>query len=106
MAQFVIDTATMGNNVIVAGVANKRIKVTSLVIVVAGAVTTQWLSGATALSGAMSFTTGGGYALALSPSIGLTKEAYLVTNTGDNLILALGGAVQVSGHGTWEFVTG
>ncbi len=102
MATFVIDTAVSGNNTIVAGVTGKIIRVTSLVLVCAGTVTVQWFSGATKLSGAMPFVANTGYALSSPPGLDANRQnPYLQTLAGDNLILALGGNVQVSGHGTY-----
>lgn len=108
MATFFIDTATSGNNTIIAGLPGKLIRLTSLVLVVAGAVTVQWLSGsaATELSGAMSLITGVPYSLSFSPAgmHGNRVNYYLSTVlAGDALILAIGGAVQVSGHGTFYY---
>ena len=107
MQTFVIDTATAGNNTIVPGVAGRRIKLTSLLLNVAGTVTVQWFSGTTKLSGPLTYLEGDGYTLSFAPpaSGGMEPQGYLITNAGDPLILALGGAVQVSGHATCTLET-
>ncbi len=88
-----VNTAVSGNTTVQAAVAGKKIRVCSYVLVATGAVTVQWLSTNTTLSGAMSLAANGGVA-----AIGEPSAVQFETPAGEALILALGGAVQVSGH--------
>jgi hypothetical protein len=101
-----IDTATNGDNIIVAAVTGKRIRVLGYVIVVNAAVACRWKSGAsTNLSGALPFgSQGQGIAVPLSapyvPAGGY--PSYFETAAGQGLVLNLSGAVQVSGHVSYD----
>lgn len=94
-----ISGATSGDNTLVAAVTGKKIKVLSLAIVAAGAVTVRFESGAggTALTGVMSIPANG--ILVLSPS--LPGYHHFETAAGSLLNMELGGAVQVSGYLTY-----
>jgi hypothetical protein len=85
-----IDISSTGT--IVSGVSGQVIRCYKAWLVAASAVTIQWKSGTTALSGAASLITGVPLVL---PADSLPWET---TNSGDDLILALGGSVQVSGQ--------
>jgi hypothetical protein len=78
-----------------------KIRVTSYVLVAAGAVTAQFNSGAgpTARSGAMSLITGTPLAVQ-----GSNETPVLECGAGEKLTLTLGGAVQVSGHLSYMLV--
>jgi hypothetical protein len=73
----VIDNASSGDNTVVAAVAGKRILVTSYTLVVAGALTVRWESGAsgTALTGQMQFAANGGTATAANTLLNLELSA-------------------------------
>lgn len=87
-----ISESTAASNEIVAGVASKSIRVISVVLVCAAAVTVTWEDeDGTNVSGAMSFPDNGGYSL--ENDAGLFQ-----TIPGKGLHLLSGGAVQVSGH--------
>lgn len=95
-----IDTAASGDTTIVRGVPGQKIKVVNYTLVAAAAVTARWLSGKatgqgqqTNLSGAMAFAANGGAAPTSQPAAHLFETAQ-----GQDLVLNLGGAVQVSGH--------
>lgn len=92
----VIDTATLGDNTIVAAVTGKRLIVLTYTIVTGGAVALRWKSAANSLSGAMSFAANGGVAPA-----GTVEAPLLQTNPGEALVLNLGAAIQTSGHITY-----
>jgi hypothetical protein len=89
----VIDTASSGDNTIVAADATKKIKVVSYSIVVSAAVSVRWKSGATSKSGAMAFAANGGIALA-----GNVNAPLFETAVNNALVLNLGSANQASGH--------
>lgn len=93
-----IDKATGAQHEIVAARDGNKIVVLSYLLVAAGAVTAQWESGSTDLTGAMTLATGVPNAL--------TNEEYGMFNTenGEALNLTLGGAVQVSGFVTYIYV--
>ncbi len=87
-----IDTAVTSTE-LVAAVAGQVISVLNYNIVAAGAVTAQFKSATTALTGAMSMITGVPIADA-----GDVQSPLFQTAKGEALNLTLGGTVQVSGH--------
>jgi hypothetical protein len=96
-----IDTASMGDNTIVAAVTGRRIRVVSYVLVAAGAVTAQWKDSAAAtvkLAGAMSLITGVPVEAQPMPEGRGAQYGHFETSAGNALVLNLGGNVQVSGH--------
>lgn len=103
-----IDTATSGDNTIVAAQTSGLIRVLSYVLVAAGAVTAQWKTGSGAggsnvgLSGAMSLITGQPVVCPAAPMAPQNRSAYMETAAGELLNLNLGGNVQVSGHIEYE----
>lgn len=88
-----IDAASAGDNTILAAVGGARIHVHNYVLVADGAVGVTWKSGSTELSGAMSIAANGGIA---APGDG--HNVWMRTEAGEDLILNLSDAVQVSGH--------
>lgn len=87
-----IDTATSGDNTIVAAVTTKKIRVLSVSLVCSAAVAVRWKSAAaTNVSGAMSFAANGGYSAE-------SQFGLLETTAGEALVLNLSVAQQVSGH--------
>lgn len=91
--------ASSGNNTLVAAAgAGKKIRVTSLYAVAAGAVTVKFQSGAggTDLTGAASLAANGGFVLPYNPAGWFETAANTLLN------MSLGGAVQVSGSLTYE----
>lgn len=97
----VIDAASSGDNTLVAAVTGKRIRVTSLYLVAAGAVTIRFESGAggTALSGQMTMAANGVLVLPYNQFGWFTTAASALLN------MELGGAVSVDGSLTYD-VTG
>jgi hypothetical protein len=79
----------------------QKIRVTSYVLVAAAPVTVQWNSGTgpTARSGVMSLIAGTPLSLQ-----GNQEAPVLECGSNEKLTLTLGGAVQVSGHLTYEVV--
>lgn len=92
-----ISAALLGNNTLIAAQAGKSIFVLSYELVVAGAVTIDFQSGAsgTSLSGVQSLPANGIKVLPHNPT------AWFNTAVGALLNLSLGGAVQVSGSIQW-----
>lgn len=106
MAHAVINTASSGDNTIVAApAAAQKIRVLNYTLIAAGAVVVQWFSGAsptTPLSGPMSLITGVPLSPA-SPPMRVSDRGDLISaGLGQALVLNLGGAVQVSGHLEYE----
>lgn len=89
----VIDHAVSGDNTIVAAVASKKIRVLSLFLVAAAAVTVRFESGAsgTALTGQMNVAANGGFVLPFNP------VGWFETAASSLLNLELSGAVSVDG---------
>lgn len=90
-----IDTAATSTE-LVAAVAGQVISVIQYNMVAAGAVTAQFKSATTALTGAMSMITGVPLRDALPE--GEKRDCLLQTAKGEALNLTLGATVQVSGH--------
>jgi hypothetical protein len=91
-----ISAATSGNNTLVAAVADKKIKVLSVLLVAVTAVTVRFESGAdgTALTGVMSLGATAGFVL---PPPSDPNMYWFESGVNTLLNLELGGAVQVSG---------
>ena len=98
MPNFVISGATSGDNTVIAAVTGKQFRITSLWFITAGAVDVRFESGAsgTALTGIMSFAANGGMVLPHNPDGWFTNAVSTLLN------MELGGAVQVSGGGTYD----
>lgn len=92
-----ISISASGNNTIVAGVTNKKIRIISYQLVCAEAVTVKFQSGAsgTDLSGAMSFGANGG--ISTPESI----KGHFETLSGALLNIVLSSGVAVAGHLTY-----
>ncbi len=97
----VIDNASSGDNTLVAAVAGKKILVTSYTLVVAGALTVRFESGAsgTALTGQMQFAANGGTATSYNPGGCFAPTA---VNTLLNLELSAG--TSCDGHLTYVLI--
>jgi hypothetical protein len=89
----VIDNATSGDNTIVSAVVGKKVRVLSLFVVAAAAVTVRFESGAggTALTGQMNLAANGGFVLPFNP------VGWFETASNTLLNMELGGAVSVDG---------
>lgn len=100
MLQAAISTATSGDQPIVTGKAGYKVRVVSYLIVSAGAVVVTWKSsGGTALSGPMTMATGQPIGSAYAEQrIAGGYDGHFDTMAGENLVLNLGGNIQVSGH--------
>lgn len=98
-----IDTSSSGDNTLQAADTNRRIRVYSYVIVAGGTVSVKWKSGSTDLSGAMPLVANGGIS-AHSPGSAGAFVPLLQTAANEALVLNLSGAVQVSGHYSWDYV--
>lgn len=99
-----IDAASSGDNTLVAADTNRRIRVTQYTLIASAAVSVKWKSGSTDLSGAMALPANGGIS-ATSPNDGDGRPAALIeTAANEALVLNLSGAVQVSGHLTYDLL--
>jgi hypothetical protein len=83
---------------IVAAISGRKVRILSLVLIAAGAVTVKFQSATTDLEGAMSLITGVPVTLPYNP-VGWAQTA-----SGEALNIVLGGAVQVSGFLTYQSV--
>lgn len=92
----VINTATSGDNTLVAAVAGKAVRVIGIQVVCNAAVVVTFKDSTPAnLTGPMSFSAQGGFNdRSHDPNIGVFKP----TATGAGLVMNLSGAVQVSGY--------
>lgn len=88
-----IAAGSSGDNTVLAAVTDKRIRVLSVFIVAAAAVTAKFQSGAggTDLTGAASLAANGGYVLPFN------EGGWFQTDPATLLNLSLGGAVSVAG---------
>lgn len=95
-----INASTSGaNNTIVAAVAGKQIRVMGYVLNGLTAVTAQWHSNTTALSGPIALGATGTF---VCPND--NGDGHMETVAGEALKLTLGGAVQVSGHIVYRLI--
>lgn len=97
----IIDAAALGDNTVVAAVTGKKIRVLSLFLVAAGAVTARFESGAggAALTGQMVLAANGGFSLPFNP------EGWFETAAAALLNLELSAAVSVDGALTFVEVS-
>lgn len=86
-----IDTASSGDNTIVAGVSDQTIRVWGYDLVCSSANAVKWRDGTTDLEGAKSFAANGGISRPCGP------EPVFTLTVGNALTLNLGTAAQVSG---------
>lgn len=93
-----ISAAASGVNALVAAVASRKIRVTSLFLVADGAVTAQFRSAANNITGAMSFAANGGIVLPYN------KNGWFTTEINEALNVNLGGAVGIRGALTYDLV--
>lgn len=91
----IISCASSGSNEIVAAPVLKKIKVLNYSFIASGAVTVEWRTSSTPISGAMSFAANGG----ISTSIGSPVMGWLMeTAAGQALNINLGSATAIRGH--------
>lgn len=88
----IISASTGADNLVVAAVTGKQIKVQSVVLVASGTVSVKWRSNTTDISGAMPLVANSGFVL---PS---GSSNYFETAVGEALNINLSGAVAVNGH--------
>lgn len=89
----VIDAASSGDNTVVAATTNMKIRVLSVFLIAAGAVTVRFESGAggTALTGQMNVAANGGFVMPFN------EEGWFETAASALLNLELSGATSVDG---------
>jgi hypothetical protein len=92
LSRELVDAAAMGDNVLIAGVPDRSIHVFQLWLVVTDDVTIQFYEGARAADGPVAMLASG------SVVLDDTAEPWFVTDPGDDFILNLSAAVQVSGR--------
>lgn len=95
-----VDTATLGDNELVAAVSGKKIRVLSGLLVASGSVNMRFESGAggTALTGQLQMAANSGFQIPFSPM------GNFETATGESLNLELSGAVSVDGWLVYTYV--
>lgn len=89
-ARAAISAASSGNNIVIAGVAGKRIYIFGIDLSTASSTTVQFKDGTTALTGIMTLN-------AYSKGLLVSSPAYWVLTAGNDFVISLGGAVQMSG---------
>lgn len=100
-----IDTATSGDNTIVAAVPDRQIRVINYTAIASGDVAVRWKSGSvTALSGAMALTSNGGAAPSGTGQSPAGHIGVFETARGEALVLNLSAAIQVSGHLAYQII--
>lgn len=99
-----VDTATSGDNTIVAAVPGRKIRLINYTVIASGDVSIRWKSASTNLSGAMALAANGGAAPSGSGQSPAGFIGVLETNSGEALVLNLGSAIQVSGHLTYQVI--
>lgn len=93
--QVPINASASGDNIIVAGVAGKQVKVFRLKLIVAAAVVVLVKDGATVIDGPLSFSANEGMILDWS---GYDAPPWYTTSLGNALIMNLSTGVQVGGN--------
>jgi hypothetical protein len=88
LSRAVVDLSASGDQIVIAGAVGETIRVYRLLLAAASLTTVQIKSGLTPLSGALTL---------LALVLDFDPEPWFVTASGDDFVLALGGAVQVSG---------
>lgn len=100
----VIDKATAASHTILTGATGKRFRILALHMSAAGAVTVTVKHGSTAFTGAMSMVAGVPHTLPATNSF--DPLPYFEVPEGEDFVLTLGGAVQVSGFVLYDEVKG
>ncbi len=90
-----VSTGISGDNTVVAAVAGKKIRVLSYVFISSGTVTAIWQSGATDISGPMSFLASTGV------SAGYNSKGHFETNAGEALQINQNSTAILGGHLTY-----
>lgn len=87
-----INGASNGNNILIAGISGKIIKVWKLFVVFNAAVNIKWIDGTTDLTGVKNMLANG------SITLDLDGDPWFTCSSGNDFILNLSGAVQSSGR--------
>jgi hypothetical protein len=87
-----VDISSSGDNTVVAALAGQSIYVRRLFLSAATEVTVQFKSDTTALSGPTTI-----LSMLLDDSGGRASDPWLITQSGEALVISLGSAVQVGG---------
>lgn len=101
MKTAIIDTATAGDNIIVAGVAGKILRVYGYILFSAQANYMIWKSGSTPISGQMHMSASSSAAMHLGDNWPAGGMPVLSTAAGEGLVLYLNAAHVVGGHITY-----
>lgn len=100
----VINVATSGANVLVSGKTGKLIQVIQYTLNAVADNTMTFKSGTVALTGPMSLSASEVIVSVTAPSTYQTMNALFETASGNDLVLTLANATQVSGHLTYRYV--
>jgi hypothetical protein len=105
MASAPINVSTAGANTIVGGQTGRRVRVQGFTLVPAGTVTMTWQDGAANnLSGPLSGLAGQALTAPVTPPVVGSQQSWLLTTTGQSLVLNLSAAVAVGGTLVYDFL--
>lgn len=94
-----INAGNSGDNLLVSGVPRYRLLLMMYHFMVPSAVTITMLSsGGSVISGPRAFATNGGVLAAFS------RDGYIITKSGEGLVMNLSGAVLIGGEGTYGII--
>lgn len=101
-----IAITSTGDNIVVAGVSERKIRVLAYTTVADAVTTLTWKSGSTAISGDMTIDTKGGIATSIGQlgTGGQGTFGLMETAEGEDLVLSQSGTATVGGHITYYLV--
>lgn len=102
MQRLSVSVSAATDNVLVAAIAGRRVRVLGYHLVSAGSVVATWKGGLTAISGAMTFAAG--QPQTAMPATTYDAVAIMQTDQGEALNLTLASAVRVSGWLVFDYV--
>lgn len=100
-----IAAAASGDNVIVTGVTNKRIRVLGFVLSFSGTVNAKWRSNTTDLTGLEYGAVSKSDVAPVTPSVIASGIGWFATNQGEDLRLNLSAATAVGGFVVYDLVS-
>jgi hypothetical protein len=89
-----INTASSGDQTIIAAPSTGKLRILGYVIVAGGTVSVTWKDGTTALAGPIPLVANSGVVAPVGPD----SNGWFTLSVGGALVLSLSGSVQVSGH--------
>jgi len=99
-----ISLSTLGDTTVVPAISGYRVRVLGYVISAAGAVSVQFKSGSTAISGPMSMVAGSNITTHPSASTEQSEMGVVQTNPDEAFVINLSAAVVVGGHVNYKYV--